>query len=94
MIKVSLPFEVADDILVASIIAAYKNLYSNYIEDSELYASDIVKYAYKKDDLLDMFHALHAMEILAGYFTVREEGKQKLYSIRDSLEAKAKLGSL
>jgi hypothetical protein len=94
MITVTLPYEAADTILVASITSAYEDLYKNYIAESDLYASNMEKYAHKKEDLLDMFRALHAMELLAGYFTVREQGKQKLYSIRDSLEAKAKLGSL
>lgn len=91
MISIKLPYDVGDAILVDVLANAYEDLYSNYIDDTEKYASDRVKYAFKKEDLQQAAQALNAMELLAGYFTAREEGYSRLVGIRQSLEAKNKI---
>ena len=91
MIDIKLPYDVADAILVDIIANAYETVYSNYIDDTEKYASDRVRYAFKKEDLHHTAQALNAMEFLAGYFTVREEGYSRLVGIRQSLESKNKI---
>lgn len=94
MISIKLPYDVADAALVDIIASAYENLYSNYIDDTEKYRSDMVKYDFKKEDLLQAAQALNAMELLAGYFTAREEGYFRLVRIRQSLEAKVKIKNM
>ena len=92
--KVELNYEAADRILVDIITNAYEHAYFCFIEDSEKYAKDPVKYEYKAEDLITSSDVLHAMEVLAGHFTPREEGKEVLRGIRESMEAKLRIGKM
>jgi hypothetical protein len=62
--------------------------------DSEKYYKDPIRYEFKKEDLIDAAKALGAMECLSNYFTVGGVGEKELLSIRDSLEAKFKIGKM
>ena len=92
--KVELNYEAADRILVDILKNAYEHAYSCFIDDSEKYAKDKVKYEFKAEDLIQHAEVLQAMEVLAGHFTPRESGKEELRKIRDSLEAKLRIGKM
>ena len=84
MVKFELPFEAADDILLATLYHTYDTCYYCMKEDIELVKKDPVRYDYKREDIAANQKQLEAMETVIKYFSYpKEEVDAKLKAIRD-----------
>lgn len=90
MIKIELPFETADEVILALLYEGYELAYWAYIENLKCYNSDPVRYAFKKSDIEDQETYLKSFETLVNYYTPRADEivPQKLQAIRDRLDYK------
>ena len=88
--KIELPYEAADEIVIASLYESYENLYYNYVCDLTKYNKDQEKYAYKRPDLVDMQASLNAFTRILKYYTPRGDKvvPPKLQAIRERIEYK------
>jgi hypothetical protein len=83
MIKIELPFDAADDILLAILYHAYETCYYCQKEDIELVKKDPLRYDYKREDIAANQKNLEAMETVIKYFSYPKENVDaKLMAIR------------
>jgi hypothetical protein len=84
MIKVELPFEAVDAVLLATLYHSYDTCYYCMKEDIELVKKDPLRYDYKREDIASHQKNLEAMETVIKYFSYpKEEVDAKLKAIRD-----------
>ena len=84
MIKVELPFEAVDAVLLATLYHSYDTCYYCMKEDIELVKKDPLRYDYKREDIAAHQKNLEAMETVIKYFSYpKEEVDAKLKAIRD-----------
>ena len=84
MIKVELPFEAVDAVLLATLYNTYEICYYCMKEDIELVKKDPLRYDYKREDIAANQKHLEAMETVIKYFSYpKEEVDAKLMAIRD-----------
>ena len=90
---IRIPYESADEIVIASLYESYENLYYNYVSDLTKYNNDQDRYAFKRSDLIDMQASLNAFTRILKYYTPRGDKvvPPKLEAIRDRIDYKDKI---
>jgi bifunctional pyridoxal-dependent enzyme with beta-cystathionase and maltose regulon repressor activities len=91
--KIDLPYEAADEIVIALLYDGYDSCYWSYSEDIKTFKSDPHKYAWKQEDIDYNDDTLDAFERILKHYTARgdEVVPRKLQAIRDRRDYKDKI---
>jgi hypothetical protein len=95
MIKIDLPYEAADEILLANLYDGFASCYASHQEDVRMYKSDSQLYDYKFDDIVESKSILCAFEMILKYYTPKGDKvvPSKLQAIRDRIDCKDKIAT-
>lgn len=93
--KIDLPYEAADEILLANLYDGFAGCYASYQEDVKIYKSDTKLYDYKFEDIVREKSILCALEMVIKYYTPQGDKvvPPKLQAIRDRIDYKDKIAN-